>query len=305
MEKISKFFGEKVLPFFNEKVKPLFTNKKTLIPIAAGGAVLICVFIACYIGLIRPYNEATEAFESAVATVTSINNELETALEAAKTMLNNDKPLEEATATELSDAIAQAEDAKRIIPEKPSKTDEILVAAEELSKPLSYSEELTVLSEKTELFKTSVQRMNQVTAPTSEFIAERLKDVETVTGVAAVTEDNDPNGNLNKPGFYIAAVYFESSLVTDKYYKNNKNILDKGTSGGGQVEVYATAEEAQQRDEYLASFDGTILASGSHSVLGTCVIRVSDKLSASKKKRLETAIYNKLTEIIESPSTVE
>ena len=77
----------------------------------------------------------------------------------------------------------------------------------------------------------------------------------------------------------------------------DNDIIEAGTDGGGSVEVYKTAEEATKREEYLASFDGTITASGSHEVVGTCIVRTSDYLTATQQKELETAIIEALTKI--------
>jgi hypothetical protein len=40
-----------------------------------------------------------------------------------------------------------------------------------------------------------------------------------------------------------------------------------------------------------------MFSSGSHSVVGTVVIRTSDKLTASQQKEMEKNIYNSLIEI--------
>ena len=74
-------------------------------------------------------------------------------------------------------------------------------------------------------------------------------------------------------------------------------IIDKGTDGGGAIEVYANVEDAESRDSYLAGFDGGVLASGSHTVVGTCVVRTSDELAASKQKELEAAVIGALTKL--------
>lgn len=34
-----------------------------------------------------------------------------------------------------------------------------------------------------------------------------MKKVKAIKDISSVTEDNDPNGNLNKPGGYTAQVY--------------------------------------------------------------------------------------------------
>lgn len=40
-----------------------------------------------------------------------------------------------------------------------------------------------------------------------------------------------------------------------------------------------------------------IFSSGSHKVIGTVLVRTSDKLSASKQKKLEKAVIRELTRV--------
>ena len=63
--------------------------------------------------------------------------------------------------------------------------------------------------------------------------------------------------------------------------------------------VYSNVEDANSRNEYLAAFDGGFFASGSHTVIGTVVVRTSDELTASQQKTLEANIIAALTEIVE------
>ena len=70
-----------------------------------------------------------------------------------------------------------------------------------------------------------------------------------------------------------------------------------GTDGGGAVAVYANAGDANKRNDYLSVFDGTILSSGSHDVVGTCVVRTSHLLTASQQKTFEGEIADSLTKL--------
>jgi hypothetical protein len=72
-------------------------------------------------------------------------------------------------------------------------------------------------------------------------------------------------------------------------------VIDKGTSAGGSIEVYPTKKDAEKRNQYLPSFDGGRLASGSHIVIGTVVVRTSNELSATQQKVLENNIVAVLT----------
>ena len=112
-----------------------------------------------------------------------------------------------------------------------------------------------------------------------------------------VTEENDPNGNLNKPGGYTSTVYFGTALLGTQNLSGNP-LIDEGTDAGGAVETYRTAEEAETRNNYLASFDGAgMFSSGSHMVLGTMVIRTSDDLKASQQETLTNAIIAAMTSL--------
>ena len=140
-------------------------------------------------------------------------------------------------------------------------------------------------------------QMRQITAPTESFVIQRIADVESISGVQAVTEDHDPNGNLNKAGGYTACIYFSSSLINqDEVFGND--IVEKGTDCGGCIEVYPTIEEAEKRNTYLSAFDGAgMLDSGSHNILGSIVIRTSRTLTATQQSELTQKISEKLLEL--------
>ena len=132
-------------------------------------------------------------------------------------------------------------------------------------------------------------------APSESYVIECLKRVENIVDVSAVTEDNDPNGNLNKAGGYTAQVYFSSNLINqDDVY--GTSLIEKGTDAGGSIEVYSAVEDAEKRNKYLTSFDGGIFASGSHTVIGTVIVRTSDELTASQQKAMEQDIIAALTD---------
>ena len=128
--------------------------------------------------------------------------------------------------------------------------------------------------------------------PSEQFVISQLEELDVVTGVEAATEDHDPNGNLHKQGSCTAAVFFTTTFL-DPATVSGDTIIDKGTKGGGQIEVYATAADAEKRDAYLSTMDGTLVASGSHRVLGSMVVRTSYNLTASKQKELERIIVEK------------
>jgi hypothetical protein len=135
---------------------------------------------------------------------------------------------------------------------------------------------------------------------TSEEIAEKIKNLDGISEVVIMTEENDPNGTMGKKGSYIGGVFFISDWIddSDKSYVlddnwNRTDELEMGASNGGTIEIFNTEKEAKERDDYLATFDGTIFASG-HLLHKNMVIRTSDELKASQQKQLEEAIVNAL-----------
>lgn len=137
--------------------------------------------------------------------------------------------------------------------------------------------------------------MDLVDAPTEEYILLCLENTPNILEVAAVTEENDPNGELNKEGGYYSAVFFSVDVV-DQNEVYGEELIDKGTDAGGCIEAYKTEADALSRDEYLSGYDDSwLLNTGYHTVVGTLVIRTSQKLSENDQKQLENNIINVLT----------
>lgn len=145
-----------------------------------------------------------------------------------------------------------------------------------------------------EQVKQAIVVVKQITAPSGEWITERLKSVDGITGTQAVTKNLDPDGLLGKEGGFIACIYFSSSAIEQETVPGN-SIVAKGTDCGGAVEVYATVEEAEARCEYLSGFDGTILYSGSYAIVGTMVVRTSYKLTNEQQFELTDKITGAFT----------
>ena len=72
-----------------------------------------------------------------------------------------------------------------------------------------------------------------------------------------------------------------------------------GTEGGGAVEVFATEEEAKNRAEYIAFFDGSVMEAGPCLVEGTCVIRASRHLEAEDQQKLLREVRDALLSVEE------
>lgn len=121
--------------------------------------------------------------------------------------------------------------------------------------------------------------------PKEENIINVLKTVSGVTEVEAVTENNDPNSMLGKDGGYYSCIYFGLEGVQQDLV-NGESIVDKGTDAGGAIEIYSSVDDAKTRCEYLSQFDGSILTTGSYTLIGTMVIRLSYQLDAGKQNEV-------------------
>lgn len=259
-------------------------KKKTLLGLIAAIAIIVIGICVWYFQVKKPHDLAETKFNAAVKEVEAKNTELTSAMNDAQKILDKkeavyDNTTKEAFITTLSDAKA----AQRKIPDLPKKTADINAETKKLSEPLDYSSVINAISEKQTAYQNSVLQMKQITNPNEDFIIQRLKGIPNISGYQAVTEDHDPNGNLNKQGGYTSTVYFSTPLIDQSSVYGN-DIVDKGTECGGAIEVYASEEDAEKRDSYLARFDGAgMLNSGSHKVLGTIVIRTSTKLTATQQ----------------------
>ena len=174
--------------------------------------------------------------------------------------------------------------------------DEIVEAVENGILAESITTDTNTVREMTAQVEALTAVVKQITAPTAEWITERLASISSISGTQAVTEDLDPDQLLGKEGGYSACVYFTVSSIDASTVPGN-TIAEKGTDAGGAIEVYATVEEAQARCDYLSGFDGTILYSGSYAIVGTMVIRTSYKLENAQQMALTRAIARELTAI--------
>lgn len=276
-------------------------NGKIIAIVAVIVVAVIAVGAYWYVNYQIPHNEAASAFDAAVAGLNDRNAELDAAIEELQDLMGSgEDPLDEATLEAASAAIGEAQGAKQEAPAMPNETEEISSLAAEVEGMGDYTSQLEALSTAQTNLQNSIDQLKQVTNPSEQFVIERLTGLPNVTGVEAATEQNDPNGNLHKDGGYTSAVFFSSDLVDQSQVYADEaytGIPAAGTDGGGCVEVYATVEDAEERNAYLSGFDGTILRPGSHTVLGTCVIRTSDLLQASQQDAIEQSIIDSLTRL--------
>ena len=240
------------------------------------------------------YITAINDFDTAVATVELKNTDLDACILNADTLVNNkDTALDETLRPALETSISDTKAVKYDIPEMPSVLETIEAKTDELNK-IDYADALASLNIAYKELDKSIKQFALVNNPKESYIIECLGKVKNVVNISAVTEDNDPNGNLNKAGGYTAQVYFSSDLVNQSSVSGT-TVIEKGTQCGGSIEVYSTVEDVTKRNDYLATFDGGIFASGSHTVIGTCLIRLSDELTASQQTEMEKNIAEILT----------
>lgn len=173
---------------------------------------------------------------------------------------------------------------------------EELTAKTEKLNGVDYTTNIKALQDAEKTVNDSIEQMKLVTNSTEAFVIERLQAVEGIGDISAVTEDNNPNVQLGKDEGYTAAVYFTSPLI-DQSLIYGDSVIEKGIDAGGAVEVYSTVENVNKRNDYLANFDGGILSSGSHTVVGTVLVRTSDGLTASQQDQLEATIIESLTRL--------
>lgn len=256
---------------------------------------LLSVFTGCG----KEKKAAIAAYDKEVQRINTEISSLQNEIKISKELINSGKkPYEAETLTTLETVTTDASASIKEIPERPNKVEEINALVNDTLKNVSYVETTQKVTETKAALEKSIKIMEQVTNPSEAFIVSCLKDINGITGYDAVTEDHDPNGNLNKAGGYTSTVYFAYNKV-DKSNLFENNIIDNGTDGGGSLEVYANEDDVNKRNDYLAAFDGGVLASGSHKVVGTILVRTSNYLTASQQKELEAAIVEKLTTLAE------
>ena len=240
--------------------------------------------------------EAKESFGAEASRIAGQAVQLDEAISAGEELvLSGENLLKPELVPALETAVSEGKAAKIDIPEMPREINEINEETSRL-KEVDYERYVDAIREATEEVRHSIDQYKLVDCPTESYVIQKLGTVPNVQDISAVTEDNDPNGQLGKAGGYTAAVYFSSDLVdVSELYSVGESVIERGTDGGGCIEVYASPEDAERRQEYLAAFDGSVLATGSHTVVGTVLVRTSNLLTASQQDALESAIVEALT----------
>ena len=248
--------------------------------------------------LLRECNDmiaAIDGFASAAQGLQEKNDELDRAIEEASAVAEAGMPaLDENLRQELKDAIADASSAKIEIPLQPEEYEEITAETERMQS-VDYSAQTGLLGDKADVLADSFDRCALICAPSEEYVIACLENVGGVMQIAPATPGHDPNGYLGRPGSYYAAVFFSYDKV-DQSAVRGRNIYEKGTSAGGLIEVFATAEDAEMRDQYLSLYDGTSFRIGSHRIYGTIIVRISEELEEADQLDLESRVIEALTQ---------
>lgn len=241
---------------------------------------------------------AKEGFNNEVERVQASYNALTAEIATAEELVvTEERPLDETLKPALEDTISDAKTVEFKSPSMPSGIDNINAATEKL-KNISFDDKTQALKEAETALSNSIEQRKLVTAPSEAFVIERLRGIDGVGEIAALTEETDNNGLLGKAGTYYAKIDFASPWIKDPYsIYSGRSVAENSTDGGGSVEVFETEELAQKRNDYLGAFDGGMFASGSHKVLGTLIVRTSNELTASQQKKLEADIIASLTKL--------
>ena len=256
--------------------------------------------VEAYNAAVAAYNDQVAQYNEAVGSIKDENKVLTVELGNAQTAINDDgEPYDGATLVDLKNAMAGLESAKV---EEPALLEEEPTV--EINAEMS-RDELNQIKE--EIAERSAQLDEKAIpeAPSKPDYANALEELrnalQSYQTIEAVTEDHDPNGQLNKQGGYIGCIYFRDNQIdSDSLYLEGgeEDVIEIGTVGGGAIEIFQTPEEAEARNQYLAGFDGAgFLSSGSHQVEGTLVVRTSDDLTATQQKELTEKIVAALIDV--------
>lgn len=109
-----------------------------------------------------------------------------------------------------------------------------------------------------------------------------------ITDSAAVTETNDANHLIGRPGQYVSKVAFADSRVGAPI-----DPAEPGNEAGGSIEVFANASDAQTRSDYIQQTLkqlGPAAGTEYHYLSGPVLVRVIGELVPSAAAEYEAAV---------------
>ena len=161
----------------------------------------------------QSFVDSIAAFDEAKSSLDDKNAELDKAISEANDLVNGENTaLDESLRSSLETKISETKAVKITAPTMAETVKEIDTQTTEMN-TTDYSDALKSLNEAYTAFNNSVKQYELVNNPAEAYVIKCLEKVEHVTGISAVTEDNDPNGHLGKTGGYTATVYFTCDWV--------------------------------------------------------------------------------------------
>ena len=109
-----------------------------------------------------------------------------------------------------------------------------------------------------------------------------------ITDSAVITETNDANDLIGRPGQYVSKVAFADSRLGVPI-----DPAEPGNEGGGSIEVFADNADAQVRSDYIQEALqslGPIAGTEYHYLAGPILVRVTGELPPSVAAEYETAV---------------
>ena len=178
----------------------------------------------------QSFVDSIAAFDEAKSSLDDKNAELDKAISEASDLVNGENTaLDESLRSLLETKISETKAVKITVPTMAETVKEIDTQTTEMN-TTDYSDALKSLNEAYTALNNSVKQYELVNNPAESYVINCLEKVEHVTGISAVTEDNDPNGHLGKAGGYTATVYFTCDWVNQANVYGN-TIIEKGTDG--------------------------------------------------------------------------
>lgn len=175
--------------------------------------VIILALLAIFI--VKPWLEASNEYKTITSKIKKENKKLEDSIGNLDKYINSSKKTyDENIPSEAKKVKKTAQQKMIIIEKKPFLISEIKKVNKKMDKNPDLSKEINSVNEMAKKYDISIKQMEKFNNPSEDYIKKRIASVETVTNFAAVTEDNDPNGNLNKAGGYTSTVFLKVVLLT-------------------------------------------------------------------------------------------
>lgn len=185
----------------------------------------------------QEYNDAIAPYNEAAAGIAEANEALQGVLDEAQGVLDKgEEAYDPDTRKELEKAVKKAGEVffevpvlidpfemrdvpgswnKKELAQAQYEAEEALKAVKAATEKIpdvpevpDYSGETEAVRAALKQYKDSVQKLANVTAPPDAFVKDRLKRIDTVVAVQAVTAEHDPNGLLGEKAGYAGCVYF-------------------------------------------------------------------------------------------------